>query len=484
MSATAGLAVMTTLLWATMTAPRALLRPTAVAHLATVSWDPMTQDGSEQERKTPPPDDKPKKKKSKADELIGHEVRLERVDGQEFVGTLVQRDREAVILRIVGINTTFDPYDVVRITLEKTFVEYFKEMRQRIPRHDYDGRYKLCTWVYERAEYELAEAELLALIEDEPGHEKARTLLGRTRAALQLQKEREAKDGGEPTEKQPTPAQPNPDGKRVLTEEQQLRSYLLDKEEMNVLRVYEINLREPPSMQIPNSAIKMLLTSYEGSELIPTQPEEKRLFYRKPASEILDIMFRLRARELYPMVRVIGEPESLNVFRHQIHRTWLVNSCASDQCHGSRSSSGRLFLYNKPPTADPVVYTNYLILVRTTASDDTPLLDYLHPEKSLLVQAGLPRETAVQPHPEVPDWKPVFESITDPAAETTINWIRLLYRPQLQDGYPLKFTPPGLMDPKPVAEAQTQPPEAPEGDAGDQAGQAESDPGRSENPDR
>lgn len=413
--------------------------------MVATSWSSivLAQDGGGSGGKEKNPPDK--KDEGPKDELLGHEVRLERVDGQAFVGTLVRRDREVIILRIVGIDTKFDPYDVVRITREKTFVEYYQEMRSSVPRHDFEGRYKLCLWVYERAQYELAEAELVALLTDEPGHEKARTLLARVRASLELQKEREArqKEGvGTSGHEEEVAGDGAPD---LLTEQQRLRTYLLTKEQMNVLRVYEVDLREPPSMQIPNSAIEMLLKSYEGNELIPTKPDEQRLFFRKPANEILGIMFRLRARELYPMVRVIGEPESLNVFRHQVHRTWLVNSCASDQCHGNRSTSGRLFLYNRPPGSDAVVYTNYLILERTETSGGEPLIDFLHPERSPLLQAGLPREIALKPHPDVAGWRPAFDSVTDPMLEKAIDWIRLLYRPRLEEGYPIEFTPPGLM---------------------------------------
>jgi hypothetical protein len=146
-------------------------------------------------------------------------------------------------------------------------------------------------------------------------------------------------------------------------------------------------------------------------------------------------------------VQVVDEPKSMKAFRDEVNSTWLINSCATNTCHGGEEA-GRLVLYNHGARRDPTVYTNFLILDRFRLADGRPLINYDDPEKSPLLQLGLPREDSLVKHPSAPmgkagrdGWKPAFKSVTDVQFHQAAAWIDSMYKPH--PAYPIEYTPPG-----------------------------------------
>src|SRR5690606_13117960 len=126
---------------------------------------------------------------------------------------------------------------------------------------------------------------------------------------------------------------------------------------------YEIDTNNPPRLLIDRDTITQLMSEHAGSSLIPSTREGREAMYRKRPAEILDIMFRLQARNLYGKVQVLDHPESFRRFRENVHRGWFMNNCATTRCHGG-TEAGRLWLHNRRPNSDETVYTNFLILDR------------------------------------------------------------------------------------------------------------------------
>jgi len=371
-------------------------------------------------------------------------LRLEMKDGQVYTGLLVRRDDEQVVLLIAGIETVFDTEKIVRETTVKDFDTYYKELKKQIRDYDFEGRLQFCRWIYERGRLELAVEELELLLDDDPSLEEARDLLIEIRSALILHDQ-----DGPPKKKEEDSTTSDDDTPPPTSAEKDKQTKapvktMLNKDDVNLLRVYEIDLGNPPPILIPREAIDRLLEDYKDSDLVPSTPRQVRLFYQKEPIEILKIMFQLKARSLYPMVRVLGEPPAINRFRHDVHRNWLVPSCATNRCHGG-AEAGRFQLHNRPVNNDRVVYTNLVILDRMTTMDGIPLINFGMADRSPVLQMGLPRSHAIFPHPAVPGWKPVFESEGDPLFGKGVNWIKSMYRPNMPDGYPVEFTLPGLV---------------------------------------
>ena len=196
----------------------------------------------------------------------------------------------------------------------------------------------------------------------------------------------------------------------------------LTDEEVNLIRVYEIDLQNPPHLLVPRNAIRELIDAYETSSLVPDTEAEQASLFQADSIDVVRLMFRLRARELYPNIEVIGEPTALRLFRERVHDTWLMNNCSTSRCHGG-SSSGRLRMLRSGVATDRVRYTNLLILDRFRTDEGQPLLDWDNPEQSLLVQYGLPRNETSTPHPPVPGWRPLFTGRQKALKDGAVLWM-------------------------------------------------------------
>src|SRR5690606_14950298 len=201
---------------------------------------------------------------------------------------------------------------------------------------------------------------------------------------------------------------------------------LLDEQQLNLLKVYEIDLADPPRMIIEKATVKRLMTAFADDPKIPQTPEGREALLSRSEAEILALMFELQARDFYGEVRVLDMPRAFKLFRKDVHG-WLINRCASPRCHGG-ADAGRLHLANPGFGAnrEEVVLTNFLILERFATADDKPLIDYERPERSPLIHLAVQRENSLYPHPPVPGpagrgdlWRQQFRTERDPGALLT-----------------------------------------------------------------
>lgn len=363
-------------------------------------------------------------------------------DGQRITGILVARTPDTITLRIGGIDTDFPASGVERFQVLPPVLDRYNDMRAAIDPSDIQQMLRLVEWLRARERYDLALAEVDRALAVTPGNPEA----VRARALIVGQIELASKAGKRPKD------DPRPEGD-AATPATRREFPLLTPAQINVIKVFEVDLQDPPNLLIPRDAITRLMTQHAGDPLIPATAEGREAMYRASPASILDIMFRLQARDLYPQVQVIGQPRSMRLFRDDVHRTWLVNACATSRCHGGEEA-GRLQLATRRPASDETFYTNFLILDRYRLPSGIGLMNYEDPVRSPLLQAGLPRKDALFPHPVVPGpggrgdlWRPVFQSARDTRYLQAMDWIKSLYRPR--PDYPIDYTPPGPPLPPP-----------------------------------
>lgn len=358
--------------------------------------------------------------------------------GRRLTGLLVSRSDNEVVIRVGGIATPFKREQIDRLEILPPVLDRYRAMRATIDDTDTQNLLLLVEWLRTRELYTQALTELDLILIREPFNPKAReqhTLI----TQLQRLRDRAANS--------PPPGAPEGSPEASNTEPQAARPArktfpLLSEDDINLIKVYEIDLAKPPRMRIDRSTIDALIQAYSDSELIPTSKEGRDALYRQSPERILDLMFRLRARDFYSRVKVLDQPEAMKQFRADVHSAWLINACATDRCHGG-TDAGRLALYNRARNADPAVYTNFLILERFKLTDGTPLINYDQPQRSPLLHLALPRERSLYPHPDTPaarGWRPTFTSQRDRRYEDTLNWIRAMYRPR--PDYPVTYEPP------------------------------------------
>ena len=224
---------------------------------------------------------------------------------------------------------------------------------------------------------------------------------------------------------------------------------LLSDEQVNLLKVYELDLRDPPRLLIDRPTVERFMSDYAGAAGLPRTEEERREFYRNEPAEILELMFRLRARELYSEVRVLELPRSLELFRDHLSGAWLTRNCGSTSCHGGTDAPPP-HLFNKRPFSETTALTNFIILDRFRFEDGTPLIDYERPGESALLQLGLPRPVSSRPHPDVSGWRPVFRSRDVRRFRQATEWIDAMIRPRPDT--PIVYQPPVVPEVDPAEE--------------------------------
>jgi hypothetical protein len=396
-----------------------------------------------------PPDDAPAQPLSDESQDDGDEAYETPVPGdpvlliytnrQKVEGVLVEQRPGAIVVRIGGIDVTVRPSELDRMVRLPSVAERFRQMRGVLRDNDVRGRIALARWARDRGLFDDAIVMIDEALEIEPTNGEAlalRPILEQLRA---LDERKRARDAAAPDRK---PQEQSPDIRAMRI----LDFPLLSPEEVNLIKVYEVDIADPPRMVVNRDTIDALLQRYAGSPGIPTTRAGREAFRRLPPADILQTMFRLGARELYPEVEVIGNPVSMNQFRDAVHAGWLINACATTRCHGG-NAAGRLQLFNRKATNERSFYTNFLILDRYRLETGRPLIDYDAPDRSVLLHMGLAQDDALWPHPEVDGWKPVFRDRRARNFRRAVEWISSMYKPR--PDYPITYIPPGA-EPSPA----------------------------------
>lgn len=363
---------------------------------------------------------------------LGREVVIYLKDGRIFTGTLLQQSPEQFVLRIAGISTTFAANTVERYKILPTNFERYQEMRRQIDDTDAPGIVQLVEWLIARSELNLARAEINALRTRFPNNAQVQRTQAQVNRLIDLRDKAARPDASKPPETPAAPAPPLPPPAAAAIVP------LLGADQLNLMKVYEVDLSRPPQMSIAKDVLQALIDKYAGHPLIPATREGRDAILRRSPAEALDLMFRLRAREFYPQVRVIDMPESLRRFRDDVHKPILMNFCATTACHGG-AEAGRLVFATSKPNSDATVLTNLYILERFRTADDKPLIDWETPERSVFLQLAMARDSAAMRHPVVmrgspgaasDAWKPLFRSSADRRFQSAEAWIRAMFKPR------------------------------------------------------
>lgn len=381
-----------------------------------------------------------------------YEVVLVMRDGQRIVGTLVEQAREWFTLRIAGVEARVPVDTVERVELQMPLRKKYEQMRSLIDDGDVERLLLVAEWLRSVGMYDEALAELDHILEVEPFNDKARQLrelVARQIDMRERRRERSQEREAAPSVERPETPTDDPDDESAEEPPRTNREIplghrrdfpVLSESQVNLMKVFELDLRSPPRILVDRETIDALLEAYAGSPLLPATRVERDRFYRKSPEEILDIMFELQARELYGRVRVLGGVDSMERYRDHVQTTWLLQNCSTSGCHGGENPSGLTF-YARRAGSEQTVYTNFLILDRYRTHDGQSLIDWQTPDRSLLMQMGMNRDNAFRPHPPVKGWRPVFRDTSDRRFRQAVEWIESMYRPRAD--YPIVYDPPG-----------------------------------------
>ena len=132
----------------------------------------------------------------------------------------------------------------------------------------------LVEWLISRREYDLADEELIRVQRREPRHPRAAEL----RRLIEAQRLLEGLT--------PNPAD-DPAGRTTpRTERQKDQMPVLSSEEINLIRVYELDLDRMPRVVIRRDTIERLIEEYRGDPLILTTAEGREQLFRAARDQL------------------------------------------------------------------------------------------------------------------------------------------------------------------------------------------------------
>jgi len=365
------------------------------------------------------------------------EAVIETESGQTFEGELISETDQTVVLLISGIETPVQRSNIKSITLKKSGREIFEQRRAGLEDDDLDGRFALAYDMYEMGELDLAKRETQSLLERFPDSEKVKRLDGVVADAIKLREDRAQRPAARPAPPAPgggaeAPANGHRLDPRVLREQQ------LTDEQINLIRLWELpaDLSElKPRIIIPRETIETVLDEYADREAVPKGRREQNAFRTAPGWEQLPVLFSVRARELYPTVRVIEDPPVMKTFRSEIAPLY-VNGYFTETF--GRGAVEGLTLFGGLGDRVRAAYTDFYILHKYQQGN-AYMIDRDKPAESLLVQWGLPRDQATYKAPEAPGWRPFFSGRDDPQFTRIVDWIDSLY---MTVDYGISYSPP------------------------------------------
>lgn len=357
--------------------------------------------------------------------------------GQFITGLMVEQSDQHVVLRIGGVPRSLPAEKVKRIEIFPPVLDRYQLMRREIGPNDFSSLVQLALWLEHREQYGLALLELDRALKIEPLDRQAAELRRQIDLKKKLADKTKARlaRANEPQRDRPIGEDDPADDLPRLT-----------PADINLIRVFEIDLNDPPPMSVERETIEALIQQYAGDIRFPPTPEAQSELFDAAPSEVLALIFKLRARDYYSKVWVKDDPAALKLFKDRVHRALIVNSCATSECH-AKPGAGRLRLIRNDRFSDETIYTNFLILERFRLADGTPMIDYENPPASPLLQMALDRDVSSHPHPPVPGpggrgdlWRATMRSVDDRRFDDTVRWIQAMYRPR--PDYPIELALP------------------------------------------
>jgi len=361
--------------------------------------------------------------------------------GRTITGELIRQDSRTVVIGIEGIETTFQRKNVANVVVLKPVSERYKALRATLADDDIDARLSLVEWLRARKAYTLALKELNSILLIDPNNPHAKLLHTWLAEYDKLSERNKTQPDKTQVEKQPDEQGQTARPDKTI-EYQIKRNELptLSDEQLNMMRVFEIDLRNPPRLKIDDEIMLELMR--RNPDAFSPNKDERNAVLDLPEIEKLKLLFSLKARDLYPKVRLLENPDSLERFKDQVHhgRGWLINACASTRCHGG-VDAGSFQLINERPNTDETAFTNLYIIERTKLSNGLPLINYRDPERSPLLQMAMTPSNSLVPHPEIPrgypgsGYRPIFRNTRERKYQQAMDWIRSMYQPRPEYGF-------------------------------------------------
>lgn len=357
-------------------------------------------------------------------------VRLRTNDGRGFVGQLVRDVPSHVLLKIGGVEARFERAQVAHLAQMPVVADELAQRRAALAQGDIAGRIALAQEMFEADLLDAARWELLTLRgvvpEDGPASVKVEALWSAVEARQALEVPAAPAASSESAADQTPRVQAEGDAATPKSKGSRRRPDYLSDDVINLVRVYEIDLNaeEIERVSVPEVVLREAIAAHRTHPAVPPTESQREAIIDGSSRDQLAFVFALEARSLYGKVRVPHDPEALAAFRREINPGHVARYFEL-QFGGGRVPGLELVRFRPKTTAE--AYTNFVSLCRFR-HEGRAMIDRFNPESSLLLQWALPREEALHPAPDLPNWRPRFRSIRDPRYVRLLEWIDSLVK--------------------------------------------------------
>jgi hypothetical protein len=345
-------------------------------------------------------------------------------DGSDVAGEVDDSDPAQVVVTIHGVQQTLPRESVDSVEYPGPPDEEFAGRMAKLSPNDVAGRLAISHWALGIRRFDLARRAAADALAIDPTNPAIRELLQTItyQAALTT-------GVSDPAEQVDIAAAAQTQPATQMTRVTPLNRQYLSADQINQIRQAELKLDETVPVAFDHDVRRRFLETGAavGSDFYPLTETEQ-------AREILGKGDPSFAHDL----RITADPAAIMEFRTHVY-TMVLGGCALSGCHNaatpagatSRAAGFALFTGSESPAA---TYTNFYLLQSYVAAGrngapQRQMIDRPYPEKSLLVQYGLPQAIADFPHPPVPDFVPIFSGRNDPRYESVMRWIGEVLKP-------------------------------------------------------
>lgn len=342
--------------------------------------------------------------------------------GGVYEGTVEEKDN-IVTIDVRGIITNIER-DKIASIVYGDFESRFNDDYAKLKPDDAKGRIAMGRRAFDERRYDMAEKALRDAQQIDPNNAEAAELLRLTLSQKRL--ERNNPPGGNPAGNSgQTPTTPG-------TPANSSPWKTLEPEQINKIKQLELSRAdEKANFRFENNVLKRYHDSDPNTGMNYTQ------FARQPNLVKAQMIIR-NSPEMAKDVIVTSEPQTMLTFRKEVMPI-VLQGCATAACHGGANPSSKVFAMISPAPGVADAYSNYYVLHKYKKNVSqgalegvfnatyAPMLDRLTPDKSLLLQYGLPEQNADHKHPLVRGYNGIFpRGRDDPKYKTVSDWINSL----------------------------------------------------------
>jgi hypothetical protein len=362
------------------------------------------------------------------------------LQGQTFSGDLSEDDN-FVYVSAPGGQLRIDKRNVAKIDYNADVDAQYAEQHAKLAGDDVKGRIELAHWANQHGRPDLAvDALEEARVIDPANRDVALTL-----DAVQRQMDLDRRQG-----KLLHPTPPKPAVKPVVTTGPATTAPAGPPPmERRLLTMAEVNAVRQVEMRSDDRLVKVRFDNNVARRyLLASGFDPKRFGGLTGEEQALEIL-KYGTPDMAKDVKILTDPTPLQLFKTKVMPV-VALGCGSTACHGG-THGGDFGLYTGEGTQ--ALYTNFYILqtyAKQIGGVKYLAMDREVPDRSLVLQFGLPVLQGRPPHPPVPEFRPRFKGRDDTAYVTVDDWLTYSLR-VIQPDYGFNVSPRLLPSTQPAA---------------------------------